>query len=94
MIKTYMIVSSVELLALPQLLLDQGELPLQEVLLLADQVQVQLQTAHSLQLLQTEPAPPPHTDAVEDEAAADVNLNKNIIIDNLLREREREGRGI
>ena len=75
-LKPYMIVSSVEFLALPQLLLDQGELSLQEVLLLADQVQVQLQTAHTLQLLQAEPAPPPHTDAVEDEAAADVNLRE------------------
>ena len=51
-LKTYMIVSSVQLLALPQLLLHQGQLSLQEVLLLADQVQVQLQTANTLQLLQ------------------------------------------
>ena len=80
-----MIVSSVELLALPQLLLDQGELSLQETLLLGDQLQVQVQTAHALQLLQVEPASPPHTDAVEDEAAADVNLN-NININNLLWE--------
>ena len=75
-LETYMIVSSVELLALPQLLLDQGELSLQETLLLGDQLQVQVQTAHALQLLQVEPASPPHTDAVEDEAAADVNLNR------------------
>ena len=98
-LKTYMIVSSVELLALPQLLLDQGELSLQETLLLGDQLQVQVQTAHALQLLQVEPASPPHTDAVEDEAAADVNLN-NININNLLweiparRYREREGGNI
>ena len=84
-LKPYMIVSSVEFLALPQLLLDQGELSLQEVLLLADQVQVELQTANTLQLLQAEPAPPPHTDAVQNEATADVNLN-NININNLLRE--------
>ena len=80
-----MIVSSVEFLALPQLLLDQGQLSLQEVLLLGDQVEVQLQAADTLQLLQVEPASPPHTDAVEDEAAADVNLN-NININNLLWE--------
>ena len=79
MIKTYMIVSSVELLALPQLLLDEGELSLQEVLLLADQVQVQLETADTLQLLQVQPAPPPHTDAVEDEAAADVKHFPNSV---------------
>ena len=74
-LKTYMIVSSVQLLALPQLLLDQGQLSLQEVLLLGDQVEVQLQAADTLQLLQVEPASPPDTDAVEDKAAADVNLN-------------------
>ena len=74
-LRTYMIVSSVELLALPQLLLDQGELSLQEILLLGDQVEVQLQAADALQLLQVEPASPPDTDAVEDEATADVNLN-------------------
>ena len=96
---TYMIVSSVELLALPQLLLDQGELPLQEILLLGDQVEVQLQAADPLQLLQVEPASPPDTDAVEDEATADVNLNNiNINTGSLreiparrYREREREG---
>ena len=69
-----MVVSSVELLALPKLLLHQGQLSLKQTLLLGDQVEVQLQTADTLQLLQAEPAPPPHTDAVEDEAAADVNL--------------------
>ena len=91
-----MIVSSVEFLALPQLLLDQGELSLQEILLLGDQVEVQLQAADALQLLQVEPASPPDTDAVEDEATADVNLN-NININTRLREiparryQEREG---
>ena len=69
-----MVVTSVQLLALPQLLLDQGELPLQEILLLGDQVEVQLQAAHTLQLLQTHPASPPDTHTIEDEAATDVNL--------------------
>ena len=77
-----MIVSSVEFLALPQLLLDQGELSLQEILLLGDQVEVQLQAADPLQLLQVEPASPPHTDAVEDEAAADVKHFPNSVKEN------------
>ena len=46
-----MVVSSVQLLALPQLLLHQGQLPLEQSLLLGDQVEVQLQTADPLQLL-------------------------------------------
>ena len=69
-----MVVSSVQLLALPQLLLDQSQLSVEQALLPGDQVQVQLQAAHTLQLLQTHPASPPDTHTIQDEAATDVNL--------------------
>ena len=73
-LKTYMIVSSVQLLALPQLLLDQGQLPLEELLLPGDHLRVQLEAAHPLQLLQVQPATPPTAHTVQDEGAANVNL--------------------
>ena len=69
-----MVVSSVQLLALPQLLLDQSQLSVEQALLPGDQVQVQLQAAHTLQLLQVQPATPPTAHTVQDEGAANVNL--------------------
>lgn len=64
----------VELLALPQLLLDEGELPLEELLLPRHHLRVELEAADALELLQVQPAPPPAAHAVQDEGAANVNL--------------------
>ena len=72
--------ASVELLALSQLLLDEGQLPLQELLLSRHHLQVELQGAHALQLLKVQPASPPATHAIQDEGAANVNLEKGKIV--------------
>ena len=72
--------ASVELLALSQLLLYEGQLPLQELLLSRHHLQVELQGAHALQLLKVQPASPPATHAIQDEGAANVNLEKGKIV--------------
>ena len=69
-----MIVSSVYLLAFSQFLLDQSNLSLQQLFLSQRHLWVQLQTTHSLQLLQTQPASPPAAHSVQDEGADYVNL--------------------
>ena len=74
-LRTHVVVAPVELLALPELLLDEGELALQQLLLALHQLQVQVEAAHALQLVQAQPAPPPHAHAVQDEGGADVNLD-------------------
>ena len=74
-LRTHVVVAPVELLALPELLLDEGELALQQLLLALHQLQVQVEAAHALQLVQAQPAPPPHAHAVQDEGGADVDLD-------------------
>ena len=74
----------VELLALPELLLDEGELPLQQLLLPGHHLQVELEAAHALQLLQVQPAAPPAAHAVQDEGAANVNLENREIVSQML----------
>ena len=71
----------VQLLALSQLLLDEGQLPLQELLLPGHHLQVELEAAHPLQLLKVKPASPPATHAIQDEGAANVNLEKRKLLD-------------
>ena len=74
-LNTHVVVAPVELLALPELLLDEGELALQQLLLALHQLQVQVEAAHALQLVQAQPAPPPHAHPVQDEGGADVDLD-------------------
>ena len=76
---TYVEVSAgVNFLALPNLLLDQGELALQQLLLLGGQLGVQLQAAHPVQALQVQPAAIPHTNPVQNERTANMNLKQKL----------------
>ena len=67
-------VSSVKVLTLSQLLLDQGKLSLKELFFSLCHLQVKLKAAVTLQLLKTHPASPPHTNTIQNEGADDVNL--------------------
>ena len=68
-------VSSVEVFAFSKFLLDQGKLALEQLFFSLGHLQVELKAAVTFQLLKTHPPSPPHTDTVQDEGTADVDLS-------------------